>query len=148
MTSSIKQTQPIMAQVNPVQLISSQAGSSGKRAPLTEEEKKFRRASGLCMYCGTGGHLVRDCPIKPAVKQEDGTTSLGSGPKTLEKRTTHKKDAEKKKAEAKKAAQSENVGRIAMGRGVKPGAKILLGGIKTSGEMVEEAKKRNPAASQ
>ena len=30
--------------------------------PLTDAERQFRRANGLCMYCGASGHVVRHCP--------------------------------------------------------------------------------------
>jgi hypothetical protein len=38
------------------------------RKPLTEAQKEHRRRNGMCMYCGSSEHFVKDCPIKPAVK--------------------------------------------------------------------------------
>ena len=35
------------------------------RARLTAAEKEFRRAKGLCMYCGQKGHIRNDCPLLP-----------------------------------------------------------------------------------
>lgn len=34
------------------------------RGPLTQEEKKRRRALGLCNYCGGPNHIASDCPNK------------------------------------------------------------------------------------
>ena len=31
------------------------------RGPLTNEEKQRQRAQGLCLYCGKGGHLIKNC---------------------------------------------------------------------------------------
>lgn len=35
------------------------------RAKLTTEEKKHRRDTGLCLYCGKPGHFVSECPRLP-----------------------------------------------------------------------------------
>ena len=37
---------------------------SGKRAPLTPEEKARRFMHNLCMYCGEAGHMALECPHK------------------------------------------------------------------------------------
>jgi hypothetical protein len=42
------------------------------RGPLTQEEKDHRRANGLCLYCGTGGHSYSNCPNLPADRQATG----------------------------------------------------------------------------
>lgn len=36
--------------------------SSSTRGPLTAEERLRRIQESLCLYCGKGGHVVRDCP--------------------------------------------------------------------------------------
>ena len=35
---------------------------TGRRGPLTAEEKDRRRINNLCMYCGLAGHFVGECP--------------------------------------------------------------------------------------
>ncbi|KAI2657431.1 Transposon Tf2-8 polyprotein [Labeo rohita] len=32
---------------------------------LTHTERNRRLTSGLCLYCGNNGHLIRNCPVKP-----------------------------------------------------------------------------------
>ena len=34
----------------------------GRRGPLTDQEKQYRRANNLCGYCGGKGHSVFECP--------------------------------------------------------------------------------------
>ncbi|KAG8901038.1 hypothetical protein FRB99_005593 [Tulasnella sp. 403] len=40
----------------------------GKQAKLTEEEKICRLNLGLCMYCGTKGHIAKNC-LEPSKQQ-------------------------------------------------------------------------------
>lgn len=46
--------------------------NSGRPLPLnsegkvTEEEKQKRMRDGLCLYCGTAGHILNTCPKRPA----------------------------------------------------------------------------------
>ncbi|KAJ1175913.1 hypothetical protein NDU88_001198 [Pleurodeles waltl] len=35
------------------------------RGPLSASEKEDRRKKGLCLYCGSAGHLLRTCPVRP-----------------------------------------------------------------------------------
>ncbi|MGL5565621.1 MAG: DUF4939 domain-containing protein [Plesiomonas sp.] len=39
------------------------------RARLTREERIRRRSNGLCLYCGSSGHFVTDCPVKAGAHQ-------------------------------------------------------------------------------
>ncbi|XDV17972.1 hypothetical protein PO909_023760 [Leuciscus waleckii] len=39
------------------------------RARLSREEKERRRAQGLCLYCGAGGHFASKCPVKANTRQ-------------------------------------------------------------------------------
>jgi hypothetical protein len=32
--------------------------------PLTEAQRQYRQANGLCLYCGASDHLIRLCPRK------------------------------------------------------------------------------------
>jgi transposase InsO family protein len=48
---------------------------SGPRRKLTPEEKEVRRSNGLCLYCGEGGHFVKECPRKPTVSFVDEDVS-------------------------------------------------------------------------
>jgi hypothetical protein len=36
------------------------------RGPLSQKEKDDRRAKGLCLYCGEGGHAIADCKRLPS----------------------------------------------------------------------------------
>lgn len=38
--------------------------SAVSRKKLTDEQKQYRRANNLCMYCGKGGHFVSACPSR------------------------------------------------------------------------------------
>jgi hypothetical protein len=42
------------------------SASRPARPPLTDEEKEYRRKNSLCLYCGDPGHIVHDCPQRPA----------------------------------------------------------------------------------
>jgi hypothetical protein len=46
---------------------------TASRAPLTVDEKQRRYQQGLCLYCGTSGHLAAVCPAKSTrqVRQMD-----------------------------------------------------------------------------
>lgn len=46
--------------VQPMELDS--VGVSAPRGRLTPAEKDFRRANGLCLYCGGPGHIALHCP--------------------------------------------------------------------------------------
>ena len=39
--------------------------SSGIRKKLTDEQKQYRRANNLCLYCGESGHFASACPARP-----------------------------------------------------------------------------------
>lgn len=45
-----------------------------RRGPLTAEEKAYRRANGLCNYCGKPGHIATQCPNK--VSRQSATNHL------------------------------------------------------------------------
>ena len=57
------------------------------RGPLTNEEKRHRRAQGLCLYCGKAGHLVKNCqaprkksrptPVKQVTTEPEEGVQLG-----------------------------------------------------------------------
>ncbi|KAI2654156.1 Retrotransposon-derived protein PEG10 [Labeo rohita] len=38
---------------------------------LSRAERNHCRSSGLCLYCGNQGHLIRNCPIRPPRPVED-----------------------------------------------------------------------------
>lgn len=40
-------------------------GATNARGPLSIQEKQRRRRDGLCMYCGSGEHLLDACSIRP-----------------------------------------------------------------------------------
>lgn len=48
-----------------------------KFKPLSNKEKQKRRDEGLCLYCGSSGHLLDSCP-KKSVKKVLGATSSPS----------------------------------------------------------------------
>ncbi|KAJ1089099.1 hypothetical protein NDU88_002252 [Pleurodeles waltl] len=35
------------------------------RGPLSASEREDRRKRGLCLYCGSAGHMLRTCPVRP-----------------------------------------------------------------------------------
>jgi hypothetical protein len=37
---------------------------AAKFKPLIEAEKLYRRTNNLCLYCGSPGHIARQCPQK------------------------------------------------------------------------------------
>ncbi len=39
------------------------------RARLSREEREHRRRRGLCIYCGTAGHFLAECPVKGQARQ-------------------------------------------------------------------------------
>ena len=39
--------------------------ATGRRGPLSDEEKQRRRANRLCLYCGGLGHIAINCPNRP-----------------------------------------------------------------------------------
>ncbi len=39
------------------------------RAHISREEKERRRNQGLCLYCGTAGHIAAQCPVKAKARQ-------------------------------------------------------------------------------
>ncbi|KAL1260065.1 hypothetical protein QQF64_007892 [Cirrhinus molitorella] len=56
---------------------------------LTQTERTRRLSSGLCLYCGNPGHIIRHCPVRPprpvvsTIRTEINTTSLTLLPVTL-----------------------------------------------------------------
>ncbi|KAJ1215323.1 hypothetical protein NDU88_002932 [Pleurodeles waltl] len=36
------------------------------RGPLSPSEREDRRKKGLCLYCGSAGHILRTCPVRPS----------------------------------------------------------------------------------
>jgi hypothetical protein len=38
---------------------------SGRRKPLSQSDKEYRRANNLCLYCGNSGHILSQCPVRP-----------------------------------------------------------------------------------
>ncbi|KAL1268673.1 hypothetical protein QQF64_034036 [Cirrhinus molitorella] len=56
---------------------------------LTQTERTRRLSSGLCLYCGNPGHIIRNCPVRPprpvvsTIHTEINTTSLTLLPVTL-----------------------------------------------------------------
>ena len=45
--------------------------------PLTEAQRQYRRANGLCLYCGASDHLIRLCPRnnRPQIHRANGVQS-------------------------------------------------------------------------
>ena len=37
--------------------------------PLTDAQRRYRRDNGLCLYCGTSGHVIRQCPVRNTRQQ-------------------------------------------------------------------------------
>jgi hypothetical protein len=62
--------------------ISSKLGKDGK---LTPEERQRRFDQGLCMLCGTKGHMVKDCP--KASNKSNSSGSKGRSAKTSDSKT-------------------------------------------------------------
>ena len=62
--------------------ISSKLGKDGK---LTPEERQRRFDQGLCMLCGTKGHIVKDCP--KGSNKSNSSGSKGRSAKTLDSKT-------------------------------------------------------------
>jgi len=59
---------------------------------LTEQQKEYRRKNNLCLYCGSEGHLLRNCPTLPKGPPHSARVSeatlvapepLGKGPTQL-----------------------------------------------------------------
>lgn len=50
--------------------------ASSPRKPLTDEEKERRRILGLCLYCASKDHLIRNCPER--ARHEAGKGSVQS----------------------------------------------------------------------
>lgn len=46
-------------------------GSRPRFKKLTDDEKQRRRKLGLCLYCGTAGHLANTCPTRPPTPEND-----------------------------------------------------------------------------
>lgn len=40
---------------------------SAGRGRLTQQERQRRRQLNLCLYCGEGGHMIRNCPTIPRI---------------------------------------------------------------------------------
>jgi hypothetical protein len=47
--------------------------SAGRRGKLTDQERAYRKANNLCMYCGNSGHYASQCPYRP--QQANGGSS-------------------------------------------------------------------------
>jgi hypothetical protein len=62
--------------------LSSKLGKDGK---LTPEERQRRFDQGLCMFCGTKGHIVKDCP--KGLNKSNSLGSKGRSMKTLDSKT-------------------------------------------------------------
>jgi len=43
--------------------------TSTRHHRLTDEEKEYRRKNNLCLFCGSPGHIVRECPECPSNRQ-------------------------------------------------------------------------------
>jgi len=55
------------------------------RGPLSQDEKRRRRANNLCMYCGKPGHFAQKCPILPATPIIAAVSSTpGSAPSPVD----------------------------------------------------------------
>jgi hypothetical protein len=62
--------------------LSSKLGKDGK---LTPEEHQWRFDQGLCMLCGTKGHMVKDCP--KGSNKANSSGSKGRSTKTSDSKT-------------------------------------------------------------
>jgi hypothetical protein len=77
-----------VAQVTPTTASGSPPGpmdlSAAKRGPLTKEQKAYRRANNLCLYCAEPGHYASGCPSKlrngKHTKQRVNATISGAAP--------------------------------------------------------------------
>lgn len=56
-----------LPRVNPATDEPMQIGAA--RGPLTQVERRRRREAGLCMYCGSSNHLLRECTEVPPRRQ-------------------------------------------------------------------------------
>lgn len=53
--------------------------SSAKTRALTDDEKAYRRANKLCMYCEKSGHFAAKCPLLIAKGQALGNIDVNEG---------------------------------------------------------------------
>ncbi|KAJ1199016.1 hypothetical protein NDU88_002854 [Pleurodeles waltl] len=44
------------------------------RGPLSASEREDRRKRGLCLYCGSAGHMLRTCPVRPSRPSGNATS--------------------------------------------------------------------------
>ena len=44
--------------------VAMELGLIGAPLYLTEDQKRYRRRNGLCLYCGEKGHKAAECPVK------------------------------------------------------------------------------------
>lgn len=57
---------------------------------LTEEEKQRRRDEGLCIYCGSSGHLRANCPVAKNNNQANRNTQSTSNTQTPPRTTNNR----------------------------------------------------------
>ena len=65
--------------------------SSGTRKKLTEEQKQYRRANNLCLYCSKSGHFASACRARPnsgSGGSGSGSSSSGARPQKLAEAVT------------------------------------------------------------
>ena len=51
-------------------------GAVNQHKPLTQADKEFRKANGLCLYCGSKDHILRDCNRKKPITRISNSISL------------------------------------------------------------------------
>ncbi|KAG0310210.1 hypothetical protein BG000_007147, partial [Podila horticola] len=71
--SAITPTTPTTSAPTPMDL------STAKTRTLTDEEKAYRRANKLCLYCEKPGHYAAKCPILTAKEQALGNIDINEG---------------------------------------------------------------------
>ena len=64
----------------------------GKDGKLTQQERQRRFEQNLCMFCGKGGHVAKDCHKAIAAKACSATTDTKSADKTSDAKSSESKN--------------------------------------------------------
>ena len=64
----------------------------GKDGKLTQQECQHRFEQNLCMFCGKGGHVAKDCHKAIAIKAQSTTTDTKSADKTSDAKSSESKN--------------------------------------------------------
>ena len=64
----------------------------GKDGKLTQQERQCRFEQNLCMFCGKGGHVAKDCHKAIAAKARSASTDTKSTDKTSDAKLSESKN--------------------------------------------------------